>query len=82
MPFIINNVVEAACQDSHIAPFWKMDSTERKLFESRQIPPYLFSDSDGFYVEERTFIYETTDKNMKFIQNAALYILALNTGFM
>ena len=42
MPFIINNVVEVTSRpDSHIAPFWKMDSTERKLFESRQIPPTL-----------------------------------------
>ena len=38
--------------------------------------------SNRFYVEKRTFIYETTDKNMKFIENAALYILALNSGII
>ena len=66
------------CADSHIAPLWKMDSTERKLFTG----------NDGsvsfhvFYADERTFIYETTDNNMKFIENAALYILALNSGII
>ena len=37
---------------------------------------------NGFYADERTFIYETTDNNMKFIENAALYILALNSGII
>ena len=59
------------CPDSHIAPIWKMDSTERKSFTY-----------NGDHVDERTCIYETTDNNMKFIENAALYILALNSGII
>ena len=61
------------CADSHIAPLWKLDSTERKFLADEEI---------HFYVEERTLIYETTDNNMKFIENAALYILALNCGII
>ena len=63
------------CPDSHIAPIWKMDSTERKLLD-------LYGDEFESYVDERTCIYETTDNNMKFIENAALYILALNCGII
>ena len=39
-------------------------------------------DPDYFFMDERTCIYETTDNNMKFIENAALYILALNCGII
>ena len=39
-------------------------------------------DPDYFFMDERTCIYETTDSNMKFIENAALYILALNSGII
>ena len=124
------------CAESHIAPLWKMDSTERKILDKQDIfsagdgrdeervehfgddfiaselktqcvtylnmwkqdcsaagsvprieykPISLVGDDvflNGFYADERTFIYETTDNNMKFIENTALYILALNTGII
>ena len=91
------------CAESHIAPLWKMDSTERKVFADYIFADYiskmdsterkLFADhisewdsdyyfANGFFVDERTCIYETTDNNMKFIENAALYILALNCGII
>ena len=69
------------CPDSHIAPLWKMDSTERKLFAKYIDEPDSFY-SSWYYVDERTCIYETTDNKMKFIENAALYILALNCGII
>ena len=78
------------CPDSHIAPLWKMDSTELKVF-SHLIDEYLDENIDEyideytydkFFEDQRTLIYETTDKNVKFIENAALYILALNSGII
>ena len=80
IPFIDD--MERFCAGSNIAPIWKMDSTERKLYAGLD---YLGDDVGEFYefyVDERTCIYETTDNNMKFIENAALYILALNCGII
>ena len=66
------------CKQSDTPPLWKMDSTKSKELE--------YFDNNGslyyIYVDQRTLISETEDKYLKFIQNAALCILALNCGII
>ena len=66
------------CGESHIAPFWNLESYEIKA--------YIRGDSDSnsseVYGDLRTLIYETEDNSLKFIQYAALYVLASNCGII
>ena len=53
-----------------------MHSTELKIFiKTNERNHYVYGDA-------RTLIYDTEDNSMKFIQNAALFILALNCGII
>ena len=59
------------CYESYTPPLWKMDSTKMTIIFDK----ILLGD-------ERTLISETEDKYFKFIQIAALCILALNCGII
>ena len=43
---------------------------------------YFYKDGDTRYVDARFLIHETENNSMKIIQNAALYVLALNCGII
>ena len=83
------------CGESNIAPIWKIDLAELKisLLSLEFHVNYQFYSQSGDYKtpngdykivngEVRNVIYETEDNSMKLIQNAALYILALNCGII
>ena len=70
---------------SNIAPLWKIDSTELKahiLIDGEEFFETSSSRIREVYGDIRSVIYETEDNSMKLIQNAALYVLALNCGII
>ena len=79
------------CGESNIAPLWKLDSTDGKVRVRSYYDNYMYDENGNLtftkigilYGDARNVIYETTEDNsMKFIQNAALYVLALNCGII
>ena len=58
-----------------------MSSTEWKTFIFPNGNAH-YGINRAIYGDVRTLIYETEDNSMKFIQNTALYVLALNCGII
>ena len=70
LPYNLYREMGWYCGMSSTAPLWEIHSAEFK--------PII----ENFIGDERTFINETKNKSMKFIQNAALYILGFNCGII
>ena len=68
------------CKESDTPPLWKMDQRNSTKL------PIEYGNNNGpryrILADQRTLISETEDKYLKFIQNAALCILALNCGII
>ena len=74
--------LEFFCEESNIAPIWEMHSSELKvIWHLRNMSTGEISENNQ-YGDIRTVIYETKDNSMKIIQNAALFVLALNCGLI
>ena len=83
LPYNLYREIWKYCGESDIAPLWKITSTEFKPVVSGNLQRDYYGEAfSQVYGDGRTLIYETEDNSIKIIQNAALYVLALNCGII